>query len=471
MSNVPYTADDAALAVSTMTNQAIADLPFVSRKQSDEDFSRIAGENRKLISNLIRLYGLTELGEAIDGDDAAAQKIIDDALEFQRDPLAFTNRVFGDIENQSSSTQAQLSTPENADAGRETAQNPLPTLAQAPTMDFTQAIAVSPIQVPMAKIRWIPRPAQALFPGIGDSYNGEMIPTAAWETPKPDLPDADPHFSFSGYAMTIMALAIDERKNVLATGDPGCGKTEFFKQFGARIGLPVTKIPMDGSLTRAEIIGSFRQVATPTGSATPFIHGLIPRLIQQPGIIILDEIDQSDPDIMYMLHPVLEGQGLTIQEEGGLIIPRHPDCFIVATANTKGRGSDNGLTHSRYEMSEATRDRFPYWLSFTFLSPEKEAATLHSKTNLELPSCVKMVSVANKIRTAYKTGEMSQTCSLRQLIDVAPAARRFSSRGVDVGLALGMETVMVGRANTEDAAVIREFIKTVVAVDLNTTEL
>src|SRR3546814_6588884 len=90
----------------------------------------------------------------------------------------------------------------------------------------------------------------------------------------------------------------------------------------ARVGLPVNKIPFDGNLTRAEIIGSFRQVATPTGSETPFVLGLIPRLIQQPGIIILDEIDQADPDISYMLHPVYEGEGLTIQEDGGTYIPR-----------------------------------------------------------------------------------------------------------------------------------------------------
>src|SRR3546814_13934054 len=79
------------------------------------------------------------------------------------------------------------------------------------------------------------------------TYHNDLIPTSVWETPKPVLSDPDPDFQFNGYDLSIMALAIEERKNVIATGDPGCGKTEFFKQFGARVGLPVNKIPFDGN--------------------------------------------------------------------------------------------------------------------------------------------------------------------------------------------------------------------------------
>src|SRR3546814_7347079 len=118
------------------------------------------------------------------------------------------------------------------------------------------------------------------------------MPAAVWEPPKPVLSEPDPDFQFNGYDLSIMALAIEERKNVTATGDSGCGKTEFFKQFGARVGLPVHKIPFDCNLTRAEVIGSLRQVATPTGSELPYVLGLIPQLIKQTGIIILKEIEQ-----------------------------------------------------------------------------------------------------------------------------------------------------------------------------------
>jgi hypothetical protein len=142
----------------------------------------------------------------------------------------------------------------------------------------------------------------------------------------------------------------------------------------------------------------------------------------------------------------------------------------VATANTKGRGSDNGLTHSRFEMSEATRDRFPYWLNFTFMEAAQEAQTVHAKTGMPLELCTKLVTVGGLIRTAYKNGSISQTCSLRQMLDVAPAFRRFASRGDLPALAMGIDTVMIGRANQDDAAGIREYVKQTLAVDLETFE-
>lgn len=460
MSSTTFNADDAALAVSMMIEEATFDIPAsTSRQEMDNLIDQASSTYGSLIANTVRLHGLTELGDPTEGDEEQAREIISAAKRYQSDPNAYTNELYEELVSQTATAEPETAITE-VQAPVET-----PPVASAPVY------APAPVAQAVSRIRMIPRPAQPLFKGIGASYYNELVPTAHWETPKPEMLSPDDDYLFDGFAVSIMALAIDERKNVMATGDPGTGKTEFFKQFGSRIGLPVHKVPMDGSLTRAEIIGSFRQVATPNGSETPFVLGLIPTLIQQPGIIILDEIDQADPDIMYMLHTALEGNGLMIQEEGGRLIPRHEHCYFVGTANTKGRGSDNGFTHTRFEMSEATRDRFPYWLDFKFMKSEPEADTITAKTGLDRSLSGKMVTVANMIRHAYSNGELSQTCSIRNMLDVAPVARRFASRGAEIGLAIAMEAVMVGRANTEDGLAIREFIKTALAVDLNTVEL
>jgi cobaltochelatase CobS len=455
-----FHADDVALAIEMMNEEATADVQYSDQNAATAEIERITSETRVLVSNTMKLHGLTQFGDADDGDEAGAKKVIDAVRAFQRDPAAYADGLFGSMDK-----NAAANGPSATVVDSTVLEAPI-----APITDLAQAVHASPIEQPVASVRFVPRPAQGLFPGITATYHNDLIPTAEWETPKPALPEPDPDFQFNGYNLSIMALAIEEGKNVIATGDPGCGKTEFFKQFGARIGLPVNKVPFDGNLTRAEIIGSFRQVATPTGSETPFVLGLIPRLIQQPGIIILDEIDQADPDISYMLHPVYEGDGLTIQEDGGTYIPRHPNCYIVATANTKGRGSDSGLTHARFEMSEATRDRFPYWLSFSFMEAAQEARTINAKTGLDLPYAEKLVTVANNIRTAYKAGSLSQTCSLRQMLDVVPVYRRFAALGNDKALAMGIDTVMIGRANQEDADGIREYVKSNLNVDLHLLE-
>src|SRR3546814_14425603 len=99
-------------------------------------------------------------------------------------------------------------------------------------MDLAKAANPSPIEQPIARIKFVPRPAHGLFPGISATYHNDLIPPAVWETPKPVLSDPDPDFQFNGYDLSIMALALEERKSVIATGEPVCGKTEFFKHFG-----------------------------------------------------------------------------------------------------------------------------------------------------------------------------------------------------------------------------------------------
>jgi len=73
---VDFTADDAALAVQIMTENAIADLPFVSRQQSDADFAKANAENTSLVKNLMKLHGLDQLGNPMDGEQDLATNVI-----------------------------------------------------------------------------------------------------------------------------------------------------------------------------------------------------------------------------------------------------------------------------------------------------------------------------------------------------------------------------------------------------------
>ena len=140
----------------------------------------------------------------------------------------------------------------------------------------------------------------------------------------------------------------------------------------------------------------------------------------------------------------------------------------MATANTKGRGTENGLTHARYEMSEATRDRFPIWLNFTYLEPEKESNTIVLKTSLNKDVSDKLVEIAKSIRNGYSLGELSQPCSLRQLLDVAELAEDFIDRGPYESLAIACDIVLIGRANNDDALAIREYVNQHLSIDLMT---
>lgn len=463
---IDFTADDVALAIKEMTGAATDDIDYVSQQQMSADMARIASQVRAKVIAVTRLHGINTPGDPDLGADRGAEAVRRAVDAYASDPDGYLDGLGSSKDDDQSGTDipqpvaASSEMSPRSEAGAHAAA-PVEALVLAPP-------AAPPTAQPAPRVTFVQRAVKGLFPGVSDEYAVETVPTAKWKAAdKPHIGTPDPHYCFDGFTVKVMAAALRRRKNVMAVGKPGCGKTEFFKQFAARIGLPYNGITFDGQLSRAEIIGSFRQIATANGSATPFVDGLIPTLIQRPGILCLNEIDQCDPDIQYMLHDMYEGGGLTIQEDGGRFVERHPDCYIVATANTKGRGSDSGLTHARHEMSEATRDRYTVWLNFDYLPEDKEAETIAAKTTIGLPLAKSLVAIGTMIRQGYDNGDVAQPCSLRQLLDVAEFAEDFMSRGPETGLALACDLVIAGRANDEDTLQIREYVKQKLAVDLN----
>jgi cobaltochelatase CobS len=460
-----FTPSDAALAISNMTEAAARDIPFTKQAQYDRDYTDAEDRVRNTVTSVMRAHGLGIAGDRDEGTDAGAEAVARACAEFENDPAAY----IASLQAEEPEIQA-VPVPIRA-VETEAAALPLgashATETDSELIESFDALEMPHVpQAPTATMRFVDRIMSDVFPDLPSEMGTMTVPTARWTGEAPQIGVVDEHYSFDGYALRYMALAMRNRKNIIATGEPGCGKTEFFKQFAARVGLPFYKLPMDGSLSRPDIIGSFRQVATSKGSATPFVLGLLPTIIQTPCIIDLDEIDQADPDLQYMLHSLYEGEGLRIQEDGGRFIARHPNCYLVATANTKGRGSDNGLTHARNEMSEATRDRYAYWLEFSYLPKDKEVKVISAKSGIDMDRAGKLVDIGNSIRDAYRTGSVSQPCSLRQLLDVADSA---DGLGYDpmLGLALACETVIIGRANPEDAVSIRDYVKNSTNKDLN----
>lgn len=471
---VAYTAHDAALAISIMIDEATRDIECADMADLGTQFNIAETRVRNIVASVMNVHGVRTDGDQDEGSESAASSIIAACDRFTADPSAYVREV-GEADDEGDEAPETVAV---SAADPHAAHQPaIPLVAIATTsenpglaQDFGSVLQpyVPPI-VKAADMRIVERGARDVFPGLPATMTSMTVPTSRWKGEAPKIEVPDEHFDFDPYAVRVMSLAIRKRKNVMAVGDPGCGKTEFFRQFAARMGLPFHKVAMDGSISRPDVLGSFRQVATATGSATPFVLGLLPTIIQTPCIIDFDEMDQCDPDLQYMLHSLYEGEGLDIKEDGGRFIKRHEHCYLVATANTKGRGSDNGLTHARHEMSEATRDRYSYWLEFTYLPKEKEVNVIVKKTGLDADRASKLVDIGASIRSGYKTGTVSQPCSLRQLLDIAESA---DGLGYDpmLGLALACDTVMVGRANAEDVPTIREYIKNSTGKDLNLVE-
>ena len=439
-------ANDIALAGETLSER-YCDQVEGETVQEITDGMHAAGSRAHATIKLLKdLHGIRAPGDALQGDPETVDTILAMMSAAERDPAAY----------------AALLDLDPVEVAPPPAPKPMTSAPALRIVDDTDA----PVET-TPTLRMVSRPAASLFPKISAKVGQLMMPTATWTggTP-PGIPTRSPSFRFQPRDIRLAAAALQRHKNIAAVGDPGCGKTEFFRQLAAVTNMPFTVVPMDGSLRRADLIGSFQQISSIHGSSTPFILGLLPRAISRPGIVLLDELDQCDPDNQYVMHGIYEGGGLILLEDGGRVISRDPNCYLAMACNTKGRGSENGLTHVRYEMSEATRDRIPIWLDFTYLDATSEAEVLVEEYGIDQSLARIAVGVANKIRDAYRTGACAQPCSMRQLKDVAEIAVELGGATDPTALAIAANAVFAGRANPDDAAAIREFIKLGSGIDL-----
>ena len=137
-------------------------------------------------------------------------------------------------------------------------------------------------------------------------------------------------------------------QSVMLVGPAGSGKTLIGKQYATALNLPLTIIPLSQGVSEAHLHGRF----TPNG----WHPGVFADAFTKPGVIVLDEFDAGDRNAILSLNAPLSGPGYT-NPLNGVWTERHPECWILATANTMGCGGD-AIYSARERLDGSTRDRF-----------------------------------------------------------------------------------------------------------------
>jgi len=295
------------------------------------------------------------------------------------------------------------------------------------------------------------------------------VPVVEWDRPHPGIPVLDRAYNMEEESLATVLYAIARQKSTAVIGPHGAGKTKLIEQIGARLGFPVTVIPMDGQITRSELFGQEKIRSTPTGPESYFQYGILPMALEEPGFIMFDEIDRADPSIQYACHSVYEQTYLALMEHDGRRIPLHKYNRVFATANTKGRGSDDGMYAGDNEMSEATRDRFSLWLEMDYQDIDDDIIVLKAKIEgIDTRTAQIIAKLAHSIRNGFKQSSLSQTCSMRQQLETADKAvhliKTMKARTVEERMGClrrAIDRVIIGRANEQDQNSIEGYMTSI----------
>jgi len=290
------------------------------------------------------------------------------------------------------------------------------------------------------------------------------IPVWSWDSSHPDVPEPDEDYEFQPQLLLNVLTALVTNQRLWMYGDTGCGKTTLIEQAMARLSYPVIRVNMDSEVTRMDFIGKPDIVVKGGHPVTEFTEGVLPRAMQMPCVLLVDEIDYIQADVAYLFQPVLEGRNLTLLEDNGRVVQPHPGFRIMATGNTQGNGDDTGRYQGAKPQSAAFLDRFTLWCKANYMKQAQVERLLSTKYPGLGTKAKVLAAYAHEHWKAFSAGEVLTPLSPRGLLSCAMTYSMFGGLMSDkAALNEAMSVAFIDRANPEDQATIKGLITRVVS--------
>ena len=208
---------------------------------------------------------------------------------------------------------------------------------------------------------------------------------------------------------------------VFITGLSGNGKTFGVEQACAALNKEIIRVNITIETDEDDLIGGFRLV----DGETVWHNGPVVEALQRGAVLLLDEIDLASNKIM-CLQSILEGKGVYLKKTGRTVQPA-PGFNIIATANTKGKGSDDGRFIGTNVLNEAFLERFAMTFEQEYPTPAVEAKIL-SKICSDDEFVSRLVDWADIIRKTFNEGGIDEIISTRRLVHIVNAYKIFGKR-------------------------------------------
>ena len=241
------------------------------------------------------------------------------------------------------------------------------------------------------------------------------------------IPKKDPTYVTFGHFKDVKSII--ESKifyPIFITGLSGNGKTSMVREVCAKLKRDMVRVNITVETDEDDLLGGFRLV----NGETVWQDGPLIVAMKTGALALIDEIDLASHKIM-CLQPILEGQPIYLKKINQVVYPAE-GFNVVATANTKGKGSADGRFMGTNILNEAFLDRFAATFYQEYPSTSAEAKILKkqfaSKEMVEDDFVDKLVKWADVIRKAFKDGAVDEIVTTRRLIDIVKTYSIFNNK-------------------------------------------
>ena len=257
---------------------------------------------------------------------------------------------------------------------------------------------------------------QAAF--IVSSLTGDIVPTK------------DPVFVPWGYFKDIKSIVSSKQfYPIFITGLSGNGKTMNVSQACAQAKRECIRVNITIETDEDDLLGGYRLQE----GQTVWQNGPVIEAMERGAILLLDEIDLASNKIM-CLQPILEGNGVFLKKINKFIKPA-PGFNVIATANTKGQGSNDGKFIGTNILNEAFLERFPITVEQAYPTNKIESKILlnvMSEKGLTKKDDEKfatnLITWADIIRKTFYEGGVDEIISTRRLVHIVEAYTIFKNK-------------------------------------------
>ena len=241
------------------------------------------------------------------------------------------------------------------------------------------------------------------------------------------VPQKDKDFvSFGNFADVKNVITSKKFYPIFITGLSGNGKTLAVTQACAVTKREMIRVNITIETDEDDLLGGYRL----KDGQTIWQNGPVIEAMERGAVLLLDEIDLASNKIM-CLQPILEGSGIYVKKINKFVKPKL-GFNVIATANTKGQGSDDGKFIGTNVLNEAFLERFPVTFEQEYPAAKTEqkivATKLKSAGKADEKFATNLVTWADVIRKTYKDGGVDEIISTRRLVHIAEAYSIFKSK-------------------------------------------